>query len=153
MRIALGADHAGFPLKEDIKDVLQREAVEYVDVGTFSNESVDYPDFAAAVAEKVASGEYDRGIIVCGSGIGVSIVANKVPGARAALCCDEESARLSRRHNDANILTLGARFIERDLAERIVAIWLETEFEGGRHARRVDKIRELERRYCERYGP
>ncbi|MCL4499567.1 MAG: ribose 5-phosphate isomerase B [Chloroflexi bacterium] len=148
MKVALGADHAGFPLKEELKETLKRNGIEYVDFGTFSNESVDYPDFAGMVAEKVVAGEFDKGVLVCGSGIGVSIAANKVPGARAALCSEIETARLSRRHNDANVLTLGARFIDVELAKKILLVWLETEFEGGRHGRRVDKIRELERRYC-----
>ncbi len=147
MKIAIGADHAGFFLKEELKKALESRGIEYVDFGTFSDESVDYPDFAAAVAEEVSAGDFDRGVLICGSGIGVSITANKVPGVRAALCFDAECARLSRLHNDANVLALGARFLDVRRAKEILAVWLESEFEGGRHARRVDKIRELERRY------
>lgn len=148
MKMAIAADHAGFFLKEELKKSLEARGIEYVDFGTFSEESVDYPDYAVAVAERVSSGEFDLGLLVCGSGIGVSIAANKIPGVRAALCSDAECARLSRRHNDANVLALGARFLDVGRAEEILAAWLESEFEGGRHARRVDKILELERRYC-----
>lgn len=152
MRVAIGADHAGYPLKEKLKEALIEAGVDYVDLGTFSDDSVDYPDFAAAVAEKVASGEFDRGVIACGTGIGVAIAANKVPGIRAALCVNTDCARLSREHNDANILTLGARFIDPLDAKEILLAWLEAEFEGGRHTRRVDKIRELERRFGSKHG-
>ncbi|MCL5291679.1 MAG: ribose 5-phosphate isomerase B [Actinobacteria bacterium] len=148
MRIAIGADHAGFSLKEELKKALGEIGVEYTDFGTFSDESVDYPDFAAEVAERIVAGEYDRGVLVCGSGIGVTIAANKVPGIRAALCTNADCARLSRQHNDANVLTLGARFTDISLAKEILRIWMETAFEGGRHARRLDKIGELERRFC-----
>lgn len=142
--IALGADHGGFKLKEEIKNWLEEKNYKYQDYGTFSPESCDYPDLALAVAEAVASGECTKGIIICGTGIGVSIVANKVPGIRAALCHDTFSAKASREHNDANILTLGERVIGRGLALEIVETWLGASFRGGRHQRRVDKIKALE---------
>lgn len=144
MRIALGADHAGFTLKDALKQALDALGVEHHDFGTSSSESVDYPDFAQAVAEGVGSGRFDRGILICGTGIGMAIAANKVPGIRAAACGDEEAARLSREHNDANVLTLGARLTSIDRAQTIVGMFLATSFEGGRHARRVDKIHRLE---------
>lgn len=147
MRVALGSDHGGFRLKEKIKTYLAARGIPHTDFGTFSEEVVDYPDFALKVAEAVAAGEYTRGILVCGTGIGVCIVANKVPGVRAALCHDSFSARASRAHNDANILTLGERVIGPGLAEEIVKVWLETEFAGGRHARRVSKIAAVETKY------
>ena len=144
MRIALGADHAGVALKEDVKRQLDERGVGYTDFGTSSTAPVDYPDFAATVAREVASGAYDRGILFCGSGIGMAIAANKVPGIRSASVVDEESARLSREHNDVNVLSLGARITPADEARRIVNIFLDTPFEGGRHQRRVDKIARLE---------
>ncbi|HHY59508.1 MAG TPA: TIGR01440 family protein [Clostridia bacterium] len=147
MRIALGSDHGGFKLKQAIAQYLTERGIEYVDFGTMSECSVDYPDFALAVAEAVRSGQCDRGILVCGTGIGIGIAANKVPGIRAALCHDTFSARFSRQHNDANILTLGERVIGTGLALEIVDVWLHSEFEGGRHARRVDKIAAIERKY------
>ena len=139
-RIVVGSDHAGFELKQKITETLVRLGLETVDLGTGSKEPCDYPDFARAVAEAVSSGEFTRGILCCGSGIGVSIVANKVRGVRAALCQDCESARLSRQHNDANVLCLGARAMDVQLAQEIVRVWLSTNFEGGRHQRRVSKI-------------
>jgi len=144
VRVAVAADHAGYRLKEEIVDFLRQSGIEYRDFGTHSPEPVDYPDFALAVARAVQSGEFDRGIIVCGTGIGVSISANKVPGIRAALCHDTFSARASREHNDANVLTLGERVIGPGLARDIVATWLMAEFQGGRHARRVQKIADIE---------
>ena len=138
--IILGSDHAGFPLKEKLKTVLERLGVPWEDVGTDSEDSVDYPDFAHRVAEAVASGRVPRGVLVCGTGIGVSIVANRHAGVRAALVCDEESARLSREHNDVNILALAGRNTDPALAERILETWLNTPFAGGRHVRRVAKI-------------
>lgn len=144
MRIALGADHGGYVLKEEIKKWLAAQGYEYQDYGTHSADSCDYPDIAAAVAGSVASGQCEKGIIVCGTGIGVSIAANKVKGIRAALCHDTFSARASREHNDANILTLGERVIGRGLALDIVDVWLCSEFAGGRHKARVDKITALE---------
>lgn len=144
MKIALGSDHGGFNLKEEIKKWLQEKGYSYEDYGTFSTDSCDYPDLAVAVARAVASGECTQGILVCGTGIGVSIVANKVPGIRAALCHDTFSAKASREHNDANILTLGERVIGKGLALEIVEAWLGASFSGGRHQRRVDKIMALE---------
>jgi len=139
-RVIVGSDHAGFELKEKVKKTLERLGVRVEDVGTHSTESVDYPDFAHRVAEAVEKGRSERGILVCGTGIGVSIAANRHPGVRAAVAYDAETARLSREHNDANVLCLGGRTIEPALADRIVEIWLRTPFAGGRHARRVAKI-------------
>ncbi len=144
MKIALGADHAGFELKERIKQHLQSRGVQVDDRGTQSIDSVDYPDYARAVGEEVAAGTAELGILVCGSGIGMAITANKIPGIRAANVTSEEAAELSRRHNDANVLTLGARLTSEATALRIVDRWLETGFEGGRHERRVQKIAEVE---------
>ena len=144
MRIAIGADHAGYRLKETITFRLIDSGHTLDDVGTDGDSSVDYPDYAAAVAERVVSGRCERGILVCGTGIGMAMAANKVRGVRAATAGDLESARLSRAHNDANVLTLGARITPPDLALAIVRIFLDTPFEGGRHQRRVDKITALE---------
>ncbi len=144
MKIALGSDHGGYNLKEEIKSYLTEKGLPFQDFGTHSLDSCDYPDIAVAVAQSVADGTSDRGILVCGTGIGVSIAANKVKGIRAALCHDTFSARASREHNDANILTLGERVIGRGLAMDIVDIWLETAFAGGRHERRVEKIKAVE---------
>jgi ribose 5-phosphate isomerase B len=144
MRIALGADHAGVALKDDLVQLLRDRGVAFTDFGTVGSESVDYPDFAATVARAVASGEYDRGLLVCGSGIGMAIAANKVPGIRAASVIDTESARLSRSHNDANVLALGARLTAPAQAHDIVTTFLDTPFEGGRHQRRIDKISALD---------
>jgi ribose 5-phosphate isomerase B len=145
MKIAIGADHAGFELKEKIKQALLRRGLLLDDQGTISTDSVDYPDFARKVGEEVAGGRADLGILVCGSGIGMSIAANKVPGVRAANVCSEYEAQMSREHNDANVLTLGARILDEDRAMKIVDKWLNTPFAGGRHQRRVDKIAEIER--------
>jgi ribose 5-phosphate isomerase B len=144
MKVALGADHAGFALKDALKSHLDALGIEHHDFGTSSADSVDYPDFARAVAEGVASGRFDRGILVCGSGIGMSIAANKIAGIRAAVVGDEEVARLCREHNDANVLALGARMTAPDRAQAIVGTFLLTPFEGGRHTRRVEKIHQLE---------
>ena len=145
MKIAIAADHAGFEEKEKIKKTLDGLGVEYTDMGTDSTASVDYPDFARKVGEAVADGEYERGILVCGSGTGMAIAANKIPGIRAAVAWNEEIARLSRQHNNANILSLAARYIPDEEQERIVKAWLETDFEGGRHERRVEKIEQIEK--------
>ena len=145
MRIALGADHAGVALKTDIKRLLDDRGVPYTDFGTDSTTSVDYPDFAARVGREVASGAFDRGILCCGSGIGMAMVANKIPGVRAAAAVDETQARLSREHNDANVLALGERLTASDVAQRIVMTFLDTPFAGGRHQQRVDKINALDR--------
>lgn len=140
LKVAIGADHAGFHYKELIIEYLKARNIEFVDIGTYTPESCDYPDIARKVAEKVISSEADRGILVCGTGIGVSIAANKVHGIRAALCGDTYSARVSRAHNNANVLCLGSRVVGEHLALDIVDIWLKTGFEGGRHKRRVDMI-------------
>jgi ribose 5-phosphate isomerase B len=144
VKIAIGSDHAGFLLKKQVKHLLDAMHIEMDDVGTESEESVDYPDYGIAVARKVSSGAVDRGILICGSGVGMSIVANKFPEVRAALCLDEDTARISRRHNDSNVLVLAGRKTDFREAESIVRIWLDTPFEGGRHQRRLDKIRAIE---------
>ena len=145
MKVAIGADHGGYSLKEDLKHLLEDMGVEYKDFGTHSTVSVDYPDIAVPVDQAVEAGEFDRGILVCGTGIGIGIAANKVPGIRAALVHDTFSAHACREHNDANILTMGERVIGPGLARDIVKIWLTTEFEGGRHERRVEKIMAIEK--------
>lgn len=145
MKISLGADHAGFELKQKIGKLLEQRGIQVSDQGTFSVESVDYPDFARKVGEQVAHQQADFGILVCGSGIGMSIAANKVPGVRAANVTTEYEAQMSREHNDANVLALGARVLDETEAMKIVDTWLNTKFAGGRHQRRVDKIAELER--------
>lgn len=145
MKIAIGADHAGYELKEKIKQRLAGEGITVEDQGTVSNESVDYPDFARKVGEKVARHEADFGILVCGSGIGMAIAANKVPGVRAANVSTEIEAQLSREHNDANVLAIGARVLDDAKAFRIVERYLHTAFGGGRHQRRIDKITAIER--------
>jgi ribose 5-phosphate isomerase B len=146
MKISVGADHAGFALKEHIRDVLTKAGHEVSDLGTHSTESTDYPDYAAAVGRAVANGTAARGILVCGSGAGMSIAANKINGIRAALGTNPEEVAFTRHHNDANVLTLGARFTEAALADELVRIFLETGFDGGRHERRVNKISLLERK-------
>lgn len=143
-RIIIGSDHAGFLLKEAVKPYLTDLNLGVADAGTGSTDSVDYPDFGATVAEKVSSGEYDRGILICGSGVGMAIVANKYPHVRAVLCLDEETARLSRLHNNANILVLAGRRTDIETAKKIMGKWLGTAFEGGRHQKRLDKIRDIE---------
>lgn len=145
--VAIGADHAGFALKEDLKALLAELGYAVIDCGTSGAEPVDYPDYALAVAELVAQGQAERGIVVDGAGIGSSVVANKVPGVRAALCHDQAMAVNSREHNDANVLALGAGMIGASLARQIVRTWMDTRFAGGRHARRVNKIAEIERRF------
>ncbi len=144
--IAIGSDHAGLELKEHLKELLRSLGFEPVDYGTKDDCSVDYPDFGEKVSSAVSSGEVSRGILICGTGLGMSIVANKFPGVRATLCHDEYTARMSREHNDSNILVLGGRVIEKDRAVNIVKIWLETPFEGGRHSRRLEKIKIIEQR-------
>lgn len=141
--IAMGADHAGYLLKQCLIDNLANVGYTIVDFGTYSAESVDYPDFAAAAAQAVADGKADVGILVCGSGIGVSITANKIKGIRAANCLTPEMATLARRHNNANVLTLGERLINRETAQHIARTFLQTQFEGGRHERRVKKIHSI----------
>ncbi len=144
MKIAIGSDHAGYALKEKIKELLTDLDLGFTDFGTMSLDAVDYTDIGARVAESVASGELERGILICGTGIGMSITANKIKGVRAALCHDLFSCRLSREHNDANVLVMGERVIGHGLALEIVHTWLLSEFIGGRHARRVQKIKDLE---------
>ncbi|MGE0044109.1 MAG: ribose 5-phosphate isomerase B [Vicinamibacterales bacterium] len=146
MKVALGADHAGFGLKDALKGVLEGLGVEFQDFGTSTAESVDYPDYAAAVARGVADGTFDRGLLVCGSGVGMAIAANKVPGIRASVVTDTTTARLAREHNDLNVLTLGARLTSEADAAAIVRAFLTTDFAGGRHAGRVGKIHQLEPR-------
>lgn len=149
MTIALACDHAGYALKEEIKTHLLQEGYECKDFGTFSAESCDYPDYAYKAAKSVASGECERGVLVCGTGIGMSIVANKVKGIRCALCAEEFSARATRQHNDSNVLALGARVIDAPKAKLLTDIFLTTEFEGGRHRRRLDKITRIEENACD----
>jgi ribose 5-phosphate isomerase B len=144
MKIAIGSDHRGFTVKGKVVDLLKRLGHEVDDVGTFGVEAVDYPDFARQVACKVSNQQSDRGILICGSGIGMAIVANKFPGVRAAPCHDDLTAEMSRRHNDLNVLCLSADMLGEKLIDRMVEIWLTTEFEAGRHARRVQKIGEIE---------
>src|SRR5699024_703308 len=140
MKIGIGSDHGGFELKEEIKKHLKEKDIEYIDYGTNSTESVDYPDYGEAVGRAVADKEVDRGIVICGSGIGISIAANKVKGIRCALCSDSFSAKLSRAHNDANVLALGGRITGSVLALDIVDTFIEGEFEGERHSRRTEKL-------------
>jgi len=148
MKIALGADHAGFELKEKLRRYLQQRGIAVDDRGTQSPASVDYPDYAQLVSEDVINERADFGILVCGSGIGMSIAANKVPGIRAVNAHDETEAHLAREHNNANVLTLGGRFLDESAAQRIIDKWLSTPFAGGRHTQRVDKIAAIERGKC-----
>ncbi len=150
MRIALGSDHAGFRLKERIKDFLLRKGFEVMDFGTTSEDSTHYPLFAKDVALAVQKGEADRGILVCGTGIGMSITANKFRGIRAALCYNEYTARMSRLHNDSNVLCLGDRVLGEELALAIVEVWLDTPFEGGRHSKRIELIQDIESSIAEK---
>jgi ribose 5-phosphate isomerase B len=145
MQIGLACDHGGFELKEELKGFLKSLGFEPVDMGTFNEDSVDYPDFGVLVAEKISRRELEKGVLICGTGIGMSIVANKFPGVRAALANDLFSSRCSREHNDANILIIGGRIVGKELAKEIVKVWLETPFAGGRHKRRLEKIEILEK--------
>jgi ribose 5-phosphate isomerase B len=144
MTIAIGADHAGFALKDQIRDALRLAGHQVIDAGPSSDESADYPDYAGAVAHDVTSGAAERGILVCSTGVGMSIAANKVDGIRAAIAFNPDEVRLTRAHNDANVITFGARYTGLEAANEMVRIFLETPFEGGRHARRIEKIRLLE---------
>ena len=144
MMIALGSDHAGLPLKQEIMELLDQKGIEYKDFGTYTKDSCDYAQFGQRAANAVVSGECDKGILCCGTGIGISLAANKVKGIRCVVCSDCFSAKMSREHNDANMLALGARVVGGELARMIVKIWLETEFAGGRHQRRVDQIMAIE---------
>ena len=144
MRIAVGTDHRGFSIRSKVIELVERLGHEVEDIGTFSGDAVDYPDIASAVSRKVSQGEVDRGILVCGTGLGMCIAANKFHGVRAAPCHDDLTAEMSRRHNDTNVLCLSADLLGERLIDRMVELWLATPFEGGRHARRVEKITQLE---------
>ncbi len=145
--IVIGSDHGGLNLKSALKSYLNRRGIDIVDAGTDNGDSVDYPDFGLKVAEMVASGKADGGVLVCGTGIGMSISANKVPGIRAALVTDVYMARMAKEHNNANILVLGGRVLDEQIACDLVGTWLDASFEGGRHQGRLDKIAEIEKRY------
>lgn len=152
MKIAIGSDHAGFAVKEAIRQSLKQQAHDVADFGAYNDKSCDYPDFALAVAREVSQGRAERGILICGSGIGMAIAANKVPGIRAVVCGDTQNAEMSRRHNDCNVLCLGARIISEAVCQNIVQVWLQTKFEGGRHQGRVDKITAMEHKICQGGG-
>jgi len=145
MRIAIGSDHRGYQLKAKVVAMLEEGGHEVDDVGTMGSDSVDYPDYALIVGKKISRQESDRGILVCGTGIGMAIAANKISGVRAATCWDELTAEMSRRHNDVNVLCLSADMLGEPLVRRLVEVWIKTDFEGGRHARRVEKIAELDK--------
>jgi len=153
MKIAIASDHAGYEEKERLKPLLNELGIQYEDLGTVSEESVDYPDYARRVGEEVAQGSVDQGVLVCGSGTGMAIAANKVPGVRAAVAWNEETARLAREHNDANVLALGARTTPVDELPKIVRAWFGAKFAGGRHTQRVDKIREIEQNELAHHAP
>ncbi len=144
MRVYLGSDHAGFELKEQVADVLRDLGHDVADIGPYTDEPVDYPDYAERVARAVASGEAPFGVLICGTGIGMAIAANKVPGIRAVQASDPEMAKMARMHNNANILTLPGRYIDKERAAEVLSVFLSTPFEGGRHQRRIDKIGEIE---------
>ena len=144
MKVAIGSDHRGYQVKRKIVELVQRLGHDVIDCGTASDEAVDYPDFALPVASAVSEGQVDRGILICGTGIGMSMTANKVHGIRAALCHDDVTAETSRRHNYANVMCLSADLLGERLIDRMIEIWLTTQFDGGRHARRVDKIKKIE---------
>jgi ribose 5-phosphate isomerase B len=146
MKIAIGCDHAGVAMKNEITPLLEELGIEWQDFGTKSEESCDYPEYGEKVSEAVSNGTMERGILICGTGIGMSIVANKFPRVRAALCSEDYSAKMSRLHNDANVLVLPGRIIDGNTAREIVKTWFKTDFEGGRHQRRLDKITEIESR-------
>lgn len=148
MKIAIGCDSAGFILKQPILEYLTQNDIQFEDIGVFEEVSCDYTDYAREVAEKVAKGECDRGILLCGTGIGMSIAANKVPGVRAALCHDEFTARATTEHNDTNVLCMGGRLIAPYMGVLILDSWLKAEFQGGRHQARIDKITDIEKKYC-----
>ncbi len=148
MKIAIGCDHGAYEYKEEIKEMLQSEGHEVIDCGTHNKESVDYPDFAQAVGKNVVDGNVDKGIVICGTGIGISIAANKIKGIRCGLCTDTTMARLTREHNDANVLAMGQRVIGIEVAKDIVHMFLNTEFSNGvRHARRIEKLKEMEEKW------
>jgi len=145
-KIAIGSDHGGLELKQAVRGLLQKRQLDCEDFGTDNTDSVDYPDFGSEVAEAVSSGKADAGVLVCGTGIGMSIIANKYPGVRAALVHDEFTAQMAKEHNNANVLILGGRILSVELGQRLVEIWLDTGFEGGRHQHRLDKISAVEQR-------
>ena len=147
-KLLIAADHAGFVLKEELKDYLEKKGISVKDLGTHSLERCDFPEYAYALAKSISSGKSSRGILICKSGIGNSIVANRLPGVRAALCYNLKVAKLSREHNDSNVLVLGSAFVKAKIAKRMVLAWLNTRFLGGRHRRRLNQIREIERRSC-----
>lgn len=149
MKVAIASDHRGYEIKQRVIELVRQLGHEPIDLGPFSPESVDYPEYAAEVAQRVSRGEVDRGILICGTGLGMCIVANKFPRVRAVSCHDELTAAMSRRHNDANVLCLSADLVGEQLLQRMIETWLTTEFEGGRHARRVQKITELEQMVCD----
>jgi len=154
MRIAVGTDHRGFHVRSKVIELLERLGHEVVDAGTFSADACDYPDIASAAASKVSSGEVDRAVLICGTGLGMCIASNKFPGVRATPCHDDLTAEMSRRHNDTNVLCLSADLLGARLIDRMVELWLTTPFEGGRHQRRLDKIAELEGRFAaDQQGP
>jgi len=144
MKIALGSDHGGFELKGHLKKYLDKKKIEYEDFGTFSKDSCDYPDFGSKVGAAVGYGDFEKGLLICTTGIGMSITANKYYGVRAALCHNVDSAKYSRMHNDSNLLVLGAKYVKKGLAKKILKAFLETDFEAGRHERRVNKIKSIE---------
>jgi ribose 5-phosphate isomerase B len=148
MRVALGSDHRGYQLKGRVANLLEELGHEVLDVGTDDGQQVDYTDYAEAVSRKVAGGEVDRGVLICGTGIGMAIAANKFPGVRAATIHDELSAEMCRRHNDVNVICLSGDMLSERPIDTMIDIWLKTPFEGGRHARRVEKIRAIEKRFC-----
>ncbi len=150
MKIILGSDHAGFELKADLRDYLVEQNIAIFDMGVAEEIPADYPEIARAVAEKISQKEFERGILICGSGIGMSIVANRFPGVRAALCHDLYTAQMSREHNDANLLVLGGRLIGKGLAREMIKVWLESVFQGGNHQRRLDQIESLDNEMKER---
>jgi RpiB/LacA/LacB family sugar-phosphate isomerase len=144
-RIVIASDHAGFGLKEKLKPYLEKKGFKIKDLGTGSKDSCDYPEFAYSLARAISQGKYKRGILICKSGIGNSIVANRLPAVRAALCYNVKAARLSREHNDSNVLVLGSLFVNLNLAKKITGVWLNTEFKGGRHQRRLNQIKRIEK--------
>ncbi len=153
MKVIIGSDHGGYRMKEFVKGLIKDMGYEIKDIGTFSEDSVDYPEYAFKVAKAVINGEAERGVLLCGTGIGMSIVANRFPGIRAALCHDVYTAKMSRQHNDANVLVLGGRILSEDVVKKIVSVWFTEKFEGGRHKRRLNKIKEIESFILERRDP
>lgn len=148
--ILIASDHAGFFLKERLKAYLERKGIPVKDLGTHSDERCDYPEYASSLAKKISSKRFKKGILICKTGIGNSIVANRFPGVRAALCYNVKAARLSRQHNDSNVLVLGSAFVKENQAKRILEVWLDTKFEGKRHRRRLNQIRKIEQNICDR---